>query len=158
MFSAFGYDVIMTRDSDKSIYDSGIKGTGEQKLSDMKNRLEILNSKSNAICLSIHQNQFAEPQYSGAQIFYSAHLMANTELDQTVQDTFKEMLQPENDREIKECGDSLYLCCNCKNPMVMVECGFLSNPDEAKLLDTEDYQKKVAFTILYSVLSYDLKK
>lgn len=158
MFSVLGYNVKLTRNSDKSIYDSGIKGTAEQKLSDMKNRLEILNSESNAICLSIHQNQFAEPQYSGAQIFYSAHLMANTELAQTVQDTFREMLQPENKREIKECGDSLYLCCNCQNPMVMVECGFLSNPDEAKLLDTEEYQKKVAFTVLYSVLSYDLKK
>lgn len=158
MFSLFGYEVILTRDSDKSIHDDGVTGTGEQKLSDMKNRLEILNSEDDAICVSVHQNQFAEPQYSGAQIFYSAHRMENTEFAQVVQDTFREMLQPDNEREIKECGDSLYLCCNCKNTMVMVECGFLSNPEEAKLLDTEDYQQKVAFTIFYSVLKYEISR
>lgn len=154
MLELSGYPVVLTRETDCSIYDSGTEGIANQKLSDMENRLDIFNSVDNAVCISVHQNQFTDPQYSGAQIFYSSHIKENAELAQTMQNSFVEMIQPDNTREIKECGDSLYLCCNSKNPTVMVECGFLSNPDEAVLLESEDYQKKIAFTIFYAIQSY----
>ena len=140
----------VTRDSDRSIHDKGVEGIANQKGSDMDNRLSILNAPQNAVCLSIHQNQFTDPKYSGAQMFYSDTDPRSEALAQTLQAQFQ-MLQPTNDREIKLCGKELFLCYYCNHPMVMAECGFLSNPEEAALLTTEEYQRKVAFT-LYSGL------
>ena len=142
-----GYTVEVTRDTDRSIHDSGIEGIANQKSSDMDNRLELFNKYDNAICLSIHQNQFTDPKYSGAQMFYAPTNPQSESLAQSLQNAFHTMIQPENEREIKQCGKELFLCYFCENPTVMVECGFLSNPDEAALLATEEYQHKVAFTI-----------
>ena len=151
MLRASGYEVIVTRDTDISIHDKGVEGIANQKSSDMDNRLEIFNSVEGAICLSIHQNQFTDPKYSGAQMFYSETNDESAVLAQEIQDQFVAFLQPENKREIKLCGKELFLCYFCENPTVMAECGFLSNPEEAALLITEEYQKKVAFT-LYAAL------
>ncbi len=142
-----GYSVEVTRSTDISIYDPGIVKVGEQKKSDMKNRLNLFNKYENAISVSIHQNQFTDPQYSGAQMFYSETNPLSESLAQTLQTTFKNKLQNNNNREIKNAGKDLYLLYNCKCPSVMVECGFLSNKQEADLLLTKDYQKKVALTI-----------
>jgi N-acetylmuramoyl-L-alanine amidase len=84
-------------------------------------------------------------------MFYSDTDTRSESLAQILQSQFQTMLQPTNDREIKLCGKELFLCYFCEHPMVMAECGFLSNPEEAELLKTEEYQKKVAFT-LYSGL------
>ena len=142
-----GYEVQATRDTDRSIHDRGIEGIAAQKSSDMDNRLAILNAPEHAVCVSIHQNQFTDPQYSGAQMFYSDTNPQSESLAQIMQSQFQTMLQPANSREIKCCGKELFLCAFCRHPMVMAECGFLSNPEEAALLKTEEYQRKVAFTI-----------
>lgn len=157
MLEINGYKVITTRDSDISIHDKGIEGIANQKSSDMDNRLALFNDTPNAICISIHQNQFTDPKYSGAQMFYSDSNSSNEALAQTIQNKFVENLQPDNDREIKLCGKELFLCYYSENPTVMVECGFLSNPEEAELLKTEEYQGKVAFTI-FSALSEFIEK
>ena len=154
MLEAYGYDVVVTRDSDVAIYDEGISGLSNQKKSDMKNRLEIFNSKENAIALSIHQNQFTDSRYSGAQMFYSETNPDSVSLALCLQQAFVENIQPENKREVKLSGDELYLIYYAKVPSVMVECGFLSNPQEADLLLTESYQKKVAFTIFKGINQY----
>ena len=146
-----GYEVHVTRDTDRSIHDKGIEGIANQKSSDMDNRLAILNAPDNAVCLSIHQNQFTDPQYCGAQMFFSDTNDRSESLAQMLQTQFQIQLQPTNSREIKRCGKELFLCYYCRHPMVMAECGFLSNPEEAELLKTEEYQRKVAFT-LYSGL------
>ena len=148
-----GFEVHVTRDSDRSIHDKGIEGIANQKSSDMDNRLAILNAPEHAVCLSIHQNQFTDPKYSGAQMFYSDTNDRSESLAESLQTAFREQLQPENSREIKRCGKELFLCCFCKHPMVMAECGFLSNPDEAKRLTDPDYQKQTAFT-LYAGLTH----
>ncbi len=142
-----GYEVQVTRDTDRSIHDKGIEGIANQKSSDMDNRLAILNAPEHAVCISVHQNQFTDPQYSGAQMFFSDTNAQSESLAQIMQSQFQAMLQPTNSREIKRCGKELFLCYYCKHPMVMAECGFLSNPEEAALLVTEEYQQKVAFTI-----------
>lgn len=147
-----GYEVHVTRDSDRSIHDKGVEGIANQKSSDMDNRLAILNAPENAVCISIHQNQFTDPQYSGAQMFYSDTDSRSESLAAALQTQFHEMLQPQNAREIKLCGKELFLCYYCEHPMVMAECGFLSNPEEAALLCDEEYQHKVAFTI-YAALT-----
>ncbi|MBQ3940450.1 MAG: N-acetylmuramoyl-L-alanine amidase [Oscillospiraceae bacterium] len=142
-----GYEVQVTRDTDRSIHDRGIEGIANQKSSDMDNRLAILNAPEHAVCVSIHQNQFTDPRYSGAQMFFSDTNPQSEGLAQLMQTQFQMMLQPTNSREIKRCGKELFLCYYCHHPMVMAECGFLSNPEEAALLVTEEYRQKVAFTI-----------
>ncbi len=149
-----GYEVVVTRDSDISIHDKGVEGIANQKSSDMDNRLAIFNSDDNAVCLSVHQNQFTDPKYSGAQMFYSSSNDSSEALARSLQTSFAELLQPDNTREIKECGKELFLCYYSKNPTVMVECGFLSNPEEAALLNTEEYQTKVALTIFSGLTDY----
>ena len=154
MLEVNGYEVRVTRDTDTSIHDKGIEGIANQKSSDMDNRLEIFNKNQNAICISIHQNQFTEPQYSGAQMFYSNNNGNSENLAKSIQSQFVELLQPDNTREIKQCGKELFLCYFSENPTVMVECGFLSNPEEAAMLTTDEYQSKVAFTIFSGINDY----
>ena len=158
MLELSGYDVEVTRDSDVSIHDKGIEGLSKQKSSDMDNRLALFNKYDNAVCISIHQNQFTDPVYHGAQMFYSASDRRSEDLATSIQTSFAKLLQPENKREIKLCGKELFLCYYSENPTVMVECGFLSNPEEAALLNTEEYQEKVALTIFNGLNSYINKK
>ena len=145
MLTLSGFNVVLTRDSDISIHDEGIKGTREQKVSDMKNRLDIINKYGDCLFLSIHQNKFTEPEYFGAQIFYTANNPDNRMIAQIMQDNFK---------TIKQEGDELYLFKNTKIPAVLIECGFLSNPDDAANLSDTDYQRKVAYTIYNGILTY----
>ena len=153
-----GYEVKVTRESDKSIHDAGIEGIAEQKSSDMDNRLAIFNESSNAVCISVHQNQFTDPKYSGAQMFYSGSNSTSEVRAGMLQDRFRSLLQPENDREIKLCGKELFLCYYSDNPTVMAECGFLSNPEEAALLNTEEYREKVAFTLFSGINDFVNRK
>lgn len=158
MLQVEGYTVVVTRDSDCSIYDDGVEGIANQKSSDMDNRLALFNQYDNAVCLSIHQNQFTDSAYSGAQMFYANTNRENSVLAQTMQDAFVALLQPENTREIKQCGKELFLCYFSENPTIMAECGFLSNPEEAALLESEEYQQKVAFTLYDGLNQYLAKK
>ena len=144
----------VTRDCDKSIHDEGIEGIAAQKSSDMDNRLALFNKNTNAICISIHQNQFTDSKYSGAQMFYASTNKKSESLARSLQNSFVQFLQPENTREIKQCGKELFLCYYSENPTVMAECGFLSNPDEAALLNTEEDQNKVAFTLYSGIMNY----
>ncbi len=151
MLNASGFETDVTRDTDVSIHDEGIRGIANQKSSDMDNRLAKFNEHKNCLCISIHQNQFTDDKYSGAQMFYSATNPKSKKLAQCIQDNFVTHIQPNNTREIKEIGKELFLCYYSKNPTVMVECGFLSNEAEAKLLTDEEYQSKVAFTIFSGI-------
>lgn len=156
--TVMGYDVNCTRESDVSIYDKGVEGLKNQKLSDMKNRLAIFGKYSDGISVSIHQNQFTDSKYSGAQMFYSEKNPEGEQLAKIMQERFRSVLQPENEREAKAVGDDLYLLDNTINPAVMIECGFLSNPDEAAKLESEEYQKQVAFTIMTGIKEYERSK
>lgn len=147
----FGYNVETTRDTDKSIHDKGISGIKNQKISDMENRLELFNKYNNSICISIHQNTFSDSKFNGAQMFYSEKNEFNEQLASIMQQQFVANLQPDNQRKIKLCGSELYLCYYCNNPAVMIECGFLSNPEDASQLTNSDYQKKVAFTVFTGI-------
>ncbi len=158
MCQSFGYKVVVTRDTDISIHDSGVTGVRNQKLSDMNNRVKIFNKYENAIAISIHQNQFTQSQYSGAQMFYSSSNPLNEKLAGVMQGQFVSLLQPENKRETKPTGKDLMLIANTKCPSLMVECGFLSNPQEASLLETTEYQNKVAFTIFSGINKFISEK
>jgi len=150
----FGFHAETTRDRDISIHDRGVKGIRNQKISDMENRLALFNKYDEAVCVSIHQNTFTDPQYSGAQMFYSENILESERLASIMQSSFVRNLQPYNQREIKPSGSELYLCHNSINPAVMIECGFLSNPGEAELLKNEEYQRLIAFTIFSGLAEF----
>lgn len=154
IFMANGFDVIMTRDSDISIHDDGIKSTKKQKTSDLHNRLAIVNSYPNAIFLSIHQNKYESGKAKGAQVFYSPNNPQSRELAELLQKDFVAVLQPENTRECKKAGKNLYLMYKSKCPSVLVECGFMSNAEEAARLVEPDYQSQIAFTAFCSVMRF----
>ena len=153
MLEMSGFEVVLTRDEDISIYDPGVEGIRNQKLNDMDNRLKIIQSHPDSIFLCIHQNNFTDPQYFGGQMFYNNNHPDNRTLAQIMQRRFAD-LQPGNDREIKLSGEELFLLKSNKNPSLMIECGFLSNPDEEQKLSTKEYQQKVAFTIYGGVMEY----
>lgn len=153
MLTLSGFNVVLTRNADKSIHDSGVTGIRNQKVSDMENRLEIVKSYKDALFFSIHQNKFTDPEYFGAQIFYNENNPDNMLLAQIMQDNFK-VIQPGNDREIKLSGDELYLFKDTMIPAVLIECGFLSNEQDAQNLSNEEYQHKVAFMIYNGIIRY----
>ena len=147
MLTLLGYDVRCTREEDISVHDSGVEGLAKQKKSDMDNRLALINGSGAALAVSIHQNQFTDPKYSGAQMFYRAGSSESEALAETLRERFRIWLQPDNERETKPVGDELFLIHNASCPAVMVECGFLSNPEEAAKLESAEYQREVAFVI-----------
>lgn len=153
MFEVSGFEVVLTRDEDISIYDAGVEGVRNQKLSDMDNRLKIIQSYPDSIFLCIHQNNFTDPKYFGGQMFYNNNHPDNRTLAQIMQNRFA-ALQEGNDREIKLSGEELFLLKSNKNPSLMIECGFLSNPEEEQRLSNWEYQQQVAFTIYSGVLEY----
>lgn len=148
-----GFKTVLTRSEDVSIYDPGVEGIRNQKLSDMDNRLEIIQSYPDSVFLCIHQNNYTDPQYFGGQMFYNNNNPDNRTLAQIMQNRFAQ-LQPGNDREIKLSGDELFLLKSNPNPSLMIECGFLSNPEEEAKLATDEYQQKLAFTIYSGLLEY----
>lgn len=147
LLTAQGYEVIMTHEEDRSIHDEGVTGVGKQKKSDMYNRLAIIEENPDAIVLSIHQNLFEQAKYSGAQMFYGKNNPSSKELAQAIQDSIAALVQPDNTRAIKPGGKDLFLLYRTENPIVLVECGFLSNREEAALLQNEEYQMKLALAI-----------
>ena len=153
-----GYDVVCTRESDVSIHDEGITGLSKQKKSDMDNRLAIINKYEGAVAVSIHQNQFTDPKYSGAQMFYPKASEESHALAEALRGRVVSTLQSTNERETKPVGDELFLLNNAKCPIVMAECGFLSNEGEAARLESPVYQKQMALTLLFGVNDYIFSK
>lgn len=153
MFEMSGFEVVLTRDEDISIYDPGVEGIRNQKLNDMDNRLAIIQKYPDSIFLCIHQNNFTDPKYFGGQMFYNNNNPQNRTLAQIMQNKFAQ-LQPGNGREIKLTGEELFLLKSNKNPSLMIECGFLSNPEEEQKLSTWEYQQEVAFTIYGGVMEF----
>lgn len=154
MFTACGFEVVMTRDTDISIHDEGITSTRKQKTSDLHNRLAIVEAQPNTVFLSIHQNKFGDSSSRGTQIFFGPENERSERLATILQEDFIANLQPENKRRYKKAGKNLYLMYNAKCPSVLVECGFLSNPEEARKLTDPDYQSRIAFTILGGVVKF----
>ncbi len=149
-----GFNVVMTREEDISLNDEGLTKTSEIKTSDLKNRMKLIEEYSNSPVILIHQNHFTQEKYSGAQMFYG-HLNDESELlARYLQTSIRSYLQPENTREIKESTSSVYLLHNSNNPIVLAECGFLSNYQEAELLINTEYQQKMAFSLLAGIVNY----
>ena len=154
MLNACGYQTILLRESDSLIGDNSLPTVRQRKVSDIRRRLAAVEMNPDSLLISIHQNHFTDPQYDGAQVFYSGNDPQSRLLADCIQESIVTRLQPENTREIKQTGSNIYLLYHCKTPAVMVECGFLSNPREAALLKDKAYQKEMAFSVLCGILTY----
>lgn len=147
-----GQRVAMTREGDYAIYDDGCTTIAQKKSSDLRNRTALLNQNPGAILVSIHQNQFPEAQYHGAQVFSNRKDESST-LAERMQDTLRAGLDPENNRQAKT-ADGVYLLEHIENTAILIECGFLSNREEEAKLREEEYQKRIAGTICAGLLEY----
>lgn len=146
-----GYKTHMIRTDDVAVYTEG-KTIASKKASDLRQRARTVNQIQGAVLISIHQNIFPDGRYSGAQVFY-AGTEGSENLAQILQMQFITALQPSNNRKIKP-ADSIYLMQNIQKPGVLVECGFLSNPEEEALLRDPQYQKKLCCVIVSGLSEY----
>ena len=151
MLKSSGYEVIQTRTEDIML-GNGTKGSA--KMQDLKERVGLANSTDNAIFVSIHMNKFSQEKYSGLQVFYSANNKSSALLAEKIQNNIKEIIQNNNNREIKQAGSNIFLLDNIETPAVLVECGFLSNPEERTKLSTDEYRKELASVIYASVVEF----
>jgi len=151
LFHLLGYQTKMIRTEDISIYTKG-ETLSQKKMSDLKERVRICNETKNAILVSIHQNIFSDSQYSGAQVFY-AKTSGSKELAENMQRLFVSSLNPGSHRKSKK-SDNIYIMEHIICPGILVECGFLSNPQEEVKLRTEAYQKKICCVITSAVETY----
>ena len=146
-----GYDTAMTRTSDVSIYTKG-ETIAQKKVSDLKERVRIANETENALLLSIHQNTYPESRYSGAQVFY-ANTAGSQQLAKELQSSFTTTVNQGSNRKSKK-ADGIYLMEHISCTGIIVECGFLSNPEEEARLRSAEYQKKICCVIASSVSTY----
>lgn len=147
-----GYKTRMTRKADVSIYTTG-DTIARKKISDLKERVRIVNETSNALLVSIHQNQFSDSRYSGAQVFY-ANTAGSQELGRQLQSQLVSALNPGSNRKSKPIS-GVYLMENISCPGVLIECGFLSNPREEARLRDSSYQKRLC-CVIAAVISQHL--
>lgn len=154
VLNAMGIKTVMTRTDDNSIHDSSATTIREKKVSDIKNRLKIIEKTDNAVFVSIHQNHFGSSKYHGAQVFYSKNDPRSKTLAEAIRRQIIMTLQKENTREVKQSGTEIYLLYHSQAPSVMVECGFLSNEQETANLKDECYQQKLSFLIALGIIEY----
>ncbi len=144
-----GIKVVMTREDAAGLYD---ENASNKKVQDMKRRLQIIEETDPQLIVSIHQNSYHEEYVKGAQVFYYATSEKSKLLAELVQESLRE-LDPENNRKSKP-NDSYYLLKKTNKPIVIAECGFLSNAGEADKLITPFYQEKIAFKIHMGIMKY----
>lgn len=139
-----GIDTKMIRTTDCSVYTSG-ETIAAKKVSDLKERVRIVETTPNGILVSIHQNFFAQSIYSGAQVFYGSN-KDSLSLAKTLQTNLISTVNPGSKRSAKK-ATGIYLMEHVSCPAILIECGFLSNPQEEALLRSSDYQKKLCCVI-----------
>ncbi len=150
-----GCNVILTRSDENGIYNLDSKTIKEKKVSDIKNRVKIGNSNSADAFISIHLNKIPQSKYSGWQTFFKENNKQSEELAKSIQEGLNDCMQKENKRESLKIKGK-YIIDNVEIPTTIVECGFLSNPEEEKLLQQDEYQDKLAWGIYNGIIDYFL--
>ena len=148
-----GCTVILTRSDENAIYDIDSKTLKQKKISDIHNRVKIGNESSADIFVSIHLNKIPQSQYSGWQCFYQAKSEQSQKLAKSIQKNLNETIQKENNRVAMKL-DNVYIIKHVEIPLSIVECGFLSNPEEEKQLLDNDYQDHLAWGIYMGIINY----
>ena len=146
LMAFLGTDTVLTRSEDISIHDEGCKTIREKKVSDLNNRVSLIQNTPNAMVISVHQNTFTDSRYHGTQVFYGSGELSS-QWGVHAQELFQSVLAPNNQRKAAKIPDHVYLFSHIDCPAILVECGFLSNGEEASLLLTDTYQRKIAMTL-----------
>ena len=151
LLQLLGMDTVMIRSTDTSVYTEG-NTIAAQKVSDLKERVRIVNETENAVLISIHQNTFSDARYDGAQVFYGGAEDSKA-LAESLQSALIQAVNPGSNRKSKK-SNGIYLMQNIQCTGVLVECGFISNPQEEAKLRSEDYQEKLSCVIAASLSIY----
>ncbi len=145
-----GFEVVMTRETDADLADADASNKKSQSL---RRRCELVEQVQPACVVSIHQNSFTDASVRGAQVFYYSKSDEGRRMAELLQAALVEGVDPENHRKAKG-NDSYYMLKKTVRPTVIVECGFLSNPQEATLLSSEEYQRKMALAICKGICEF----
>lgn len=145
-----GIHVEMTRESDEGLHEAG---ASNKKVQDMKKRIEKIEKIEPDIVVSIHQNSYPQEAIHGAQVFFYTGSVEGQELAEEIQERLIAKVDPENKRKVK-ANDSYYLLKKTQVPIVIVECGFLSNSAEAEKLCDPEYQDRVAWAVQMGIIRY----
>lgn len=145
--------VILTRSDENAIYEIDSKTLSQKKVSDIKNRVKIGNGSEADIFVSIHLNKIPQSQYDGWQTFYNAKNDKGKLLAEMIQSALGEAIDRQNHRIAKPINN-IYIVKNVDIPLALVECGFLSNPEEANLLTQDEYQDRLAWGIFIGITNY----
>ena len=146
-----GKTVLMTRETDKSLHTTNSKKIRTQKRSDLEYRKNMITANNGATFVSIHMNKFEQSKYRGAQVFYADNDKSRA-LGENIQKALREGIDDGNERVAKTIPSDVFILKGVTSPAVIVECGFLSNPDEEKLLTEDNYQNLLAQCILNGLL------
>lgn len=144
-----GYRIIMTRETDTALCDAS---ASRKKAADLKARVSIVNENKPALTVSIHQNSYSSGT-KGAQVFYYKNSEESHAFATLLQETVKEMIGDGNHR-VEKANDSYYMLKKTEGVFAIIECGFLSNPQEEVLLNSDDYQQKMAEAIAEGIERY----
>lgn len=145
-----GAMVYMTRVTDEGLYS---ENDSNKKRADMRQRKEMVNSSDADILVSIHQNSFSQSQYHGGQVFYHGDSNEGMRLAELIQQQFNTFIDSSNERKAK-ANDNYFVLREISIPSVIVECGFISNPEEEGKLNTDYYQQKIAWGIYVALIEY----
>lgn len=148
-----GCTVLLTRSDENAIYDIDSKTLRQKKISDIHNRVKIGNESQADIFVSIHLNKIPQQQYSGWQCFYKEGNEQGQKLAVSIQENLNNAIQKENNR-VAHTIDNVYIIKHIEIPATIVECGFLSNPEEEQQLLKDEYQNKLAWGIYNGIINY----
>lgn len=151
LFHLLGYDTKMIRTTDISVYTKG-ETIAQKKVSDLKERVRIVNETENGLLISIHQNNFSDSRYSGAQVFYGG-IAESEQLAKQLQAAFVDTINP-NSKRMSKKSDGIYLMEHIDKIGVLIECGFLSNAEEEARLRDAEYQKQLCSVIATTVSGF----
>ena len=146
LMAFLGVETTLTRREDISIYDKGCDTMREKKVSDLKNRVALIQSIPNAMVISVHQNTFTDSRYHGMQVFYGSGDLSR-QWGSYTQEIAGTALDKDNQRKAAGIPSHVYLFQHIDCPAILVECGFLSNGEEASMLLTDNYQRKIAVVL-----------
>ena len=157
LFIFTGQTAIMTREGEDAIYSPEAQTLREKKVSDLNNRVKLVNKTQGSFLISIHQNSLPGSKVKGAQVFYNAIEPAR-QTAVSVQQALNSAINHGNTKNAKQIDSSIFLMKNINSPGILVECGFMSNASEAKLLQTDDHQRRLCAAIVSGYLQERMER
>ena len=153
-----GCKVVMTRQTDDFICDDHTASLREQNISDLHNRLKIAESVDDCVFISLHMNQFSDSRYWGSQLFYGPNHPDSQALAACIRERLLADVQKGNERTLKEMDSSVYIIYHATHPALLLECGFMSHPEEVERFKNERYQSQFAWAVSLGILDYIASK